>query len=110
MMAAWACVLVEGWRVGGGRVWVCVGVRVEKMCASFFFKIFFFSSTFLLFLPDLRLSPHSLPLPRSLLQMDFGVSKAFGLPIELMEIPKTPDAFREEFGMCPRLPRHLTPH
>ena len=30
------------------------------------------------------------------MNMDFGVSKAFGLPIELMEIPKTPDAFRQE--------------
>jgi hypothetical protein len=30
------------------------------------------------------------------MNMDFGVSKAFGLPIELMEIPKTPDAFHRD--------------
>eukprot|EP00729_Bicosta_minor_P009844 gene9844-15547_t len=46
--------------------------------------------------------PHKAPVPGYTgyvqgMNMDFGVSKAFGLPIELMEIPKTPDAFREEF-------------
>lgn len=45
--------------------------------------------------------PHKAPVPGYTgyfqgMNMDFGVSKAFGLPIELMEIPKTPDAFREE--------------
>merc|ERR1719446_1082051 len=27
---------------------------------------------------------------------DYGVSKAFGLPMELMQIPKTPQGFHEE--------------